>query len=63
MCSLSHAVQDFGFLDPDSDPQKFADPRFRILGAKYQPKTEKKTFLLSKPKFELMKKERDYKHS
>ena len=28
--------QDFGFLDPD--PQKYADPRIRIQGAKYQPK-------------------------
>ena len=31
---------DFGFLDPD--PQKYADLRIRIQGAKYQPKTEKK---------------------
>ena len=47
--------QDFGFLDPD--PQKYADPRIRIQGAKYQPKTAKKN-LLSKPKSELFKKER-----
>ena len=32
--------QDFGFLDPD--PQKYADPRIRIHGVKYQPKTAKK---------------------
>ena len=32
--------QDFGFLDPD--PQKYADPRIRIQGAKYQPKTATK---------------------
>jgi len=43
------------FLDPDS--QKYADPRIRIQGVKYQPKTTKKTFLLLKPKSELMKKE------
>ena len=30
----------------------------RIQGAKYQPKTKKKTFSLSKPKSELLKKER-----
>ena len=52
-------LQDFGFLDPD--PQKYADPRIRIQGVKYQPKTaKKKSFLLLKPKFELLKK-RDYK--
>ena len=34
--------QDFGFLDPYS--QKYADPRIRIQGAKYQPKTAKKIF-------------------
>ena len=50
--------QDFGFLDPDPDPQKYADPRIRIQGAKYQPKTAKKKILLSKPKSELFKKER-----
>ena len=33
--------QDFGFLD--MDPQKYADPRIRIQGVKYQPKTAKKT--------------------
>jgi len=44
--------QDFGFLDPD--PEKYADPR--IQGVKYQPKTAKKTFLLLKPKSELLKK-------
>jgi len=46
--------KDFGFLDPD--PQKYADPRIRIQGVKYQPKTAKKTFLLLKPKSELLKK-------
>ena len=49
--------QDFGLLDPDPDPQKYADPRIRIQGAKYQPKTAQKN-LLSKPKSELLKKER-----
>ena len=47
--------QDFGFLDPD--PQKYADPRIRIQGAKYRPRTAKKN-LLSKPKSEPLKKER-----
>jgi len=46
--------QDFGFLDPN--PQRYADPLLRIKGVKYQPKTEKKTFLLLKPKSELLKK-------
>ena len=46
--------QDFGFLDPE--PQKYADPRIRIQGAKYQPKTEEKNY--SQPKSELLKKER-----
>ena len=41
----------------DPDPQKYADPRNRIQGAKYQPKTAKKN-LLYKPKTELLKKER-----
>ena len=45
--------QDFGFLDPD--PQKYVDPRFRIQGTKYQPKTAKKK-LITKPKSELLKK-------
>jgi len=37
--------QDFGFLD--TEPQKYADPRIRIQGVKYQPKTaEKKLFTL-----------------
>jgi len=49
--------QDFGFLDPD--PQKYADQWIMIQGAKYQPKTaKKKNFFLSKPKSELLKKER-----
>ena len=51
--------QDFGFLVPD--PQKYADPRIRIQGAKYQPKTATTKNLLSKPKSELLKK-RDYKN-
>ena len=34
--------QDFGFLNPYLDPQKYADPRIRIQGVKYQPKTAKK---------------------
>ena len=41
----------------DPDPQKYKDPRIRIQGAKYQPKTAKKSFLLFKPKCELLKKE------
>ena len=40
--------QDFGFLDPDPDPQKYSDPLFRIQGEKYQPKTEKKNFFTTK---------------
>jgi len=48
--------EDFGFLDPD--PQKYADPRIRIQGVKYQPKTAKKSFLLQNPKSELLKNER-----
>ena len=46
---------DFGFLDPDPDPQKYADPRIRIQVVKNQPKTVKKISLL-KPKSELLKK-------
>ena len=38
--------QDFGFLD--TDPQKYADPRIRIQGVKYQPKTAKKHFFAPK---------------
>ena len=49
--------QDFGFLDPDL--QKYPDPRIQI---KYRAKT-KKNCQLSKPKTELLKKERDYKIS
>ena len=48
-------------MDTDPDQQKYADPRIRIQGSKYQPKTAKKTFLLLKPKSELLKK-RDYKN-
>ena len=40
--------EDFGFLYPG--PQKYADPRTRIQGVKYQPKTAKKEILLKKPK-------------
>ena len=35
-------LEDFGFLD--LDPQKHGDPRIRIQGVKYQPKTAKKNF-------------------
>ena len=35
--------------------QKYADPWIRIRGVKYQPQTAKKTFLLLKPKSELLK--------
>ena len=44
--------QDFGYPDPldfgfpNPDPQKYADPRIRIQGKKYQPKTAKKKFTL-----------------
>ena len=38
--------QDFGFLDPEL--QKYADPRIRIQGAKYQPKTAKNFFFYLK---------------
>jgi len=54
--------QDFGFLDPDSDPQKYTDPRIWIQVVKYQPKTAKTTFLLLKPKSELLKKKINYKN-
>ena len=51
--------QDFGFLDPDPDPQKYADLadlQIRIQGANYQQKLQVKLF--SNHKFKLMKKER-----
>ena len=52
-------LQDFGFLDPDQNPQKYANPRIRIQGVKYQTKKlQKKPFLLLKPKSKLLKKER-----
>ena len=35
-------MEDFGFLDPNPDPQKYADPRIRILGVKYHKKLQKK---------------------
>ena len=47
--------QHFGFLDPD--PQMYADPRIQIQRSKYQQKLQK-NLLLSKPKSELLKKER-----
>ena len=53
--------QDFGFLDPDPDQQKYGDPRIRIQGAKYQQNPAKKN-LLSKPKSKLLKKKQDYKN-
>ena len=34
--------QHFGFYDPD--PQRYADPRIRILVAKYKPKLQTKIF-------------------
>jgi hypothetical protein len=51
--------QDFGFLDPD--PQKYADPRIRIQGAKYQPKTAKKKFYSQNPNLNYLKR-RDYEN-
>ena len=51
--------QDFGFLDPD--PQKYADPRIRIQGVKYQPKTAKKIFFTPKPQIWTFEK-KDYKN-
>ena len=38
--------QDFDFQDPD--PQKYADPRIRIQGVKYQPKAAKKKIFTPK---------------
>ena len=38
--------------------QKYADPRIRIQGVKYQPKAAKKQNLLLKSKFELLKNKR-----
>ena len=40
---------------PGSGSAKNGDPRIQIQGVKYQPKTVKKTFLLLKPKSELLK--------
>ena len=48
---------DFDFLDPNW--QKYSDLRIRIQGARYQPKTEEKKLLISKPKSELLKR-RDF---
>ena len=49
--------QDFNFLDLYSDPQKYPDPRIRIQGVLYQPKTENNFFT---PKTQILtwKKER-----
>ena len=47
--------QGFGFLDPD--PQKYADPRIRIKGVKYQ------NFFTPKTKIRTFEKKRDYKIS
>ena len=41
-------LQDFGFLGLDPYPQKYADPRIRIQGAKYEPKIVKKNFFTLK---------------
>ena len=49
--------QDFGFLDLNPDPQKYADPDPR--GKISKKNAKKKTFLLLKPKSELLK-EDDY---
>ena len=51
--------QNFGFLDPD--PQKYADPRIRIQGAKYQPKTAKKKIYFQNPNLNYLKR-RDYEN-
>ena len=47
--------QDFGFLE--SDPQKYANPRIRIQGAKYQPKTERKKITLKTQIWNIKKRE------
>ena len=39
--------QHIGFLD--LDPEKYEDPRIRIQGAKYQPKTGAKIFYAQNP--------------
>ena len=57
-CSCISSAQDpdpldpqhVSFLDPEPDPEKYADPR-----GKYPPKTANKNVLLSKPKYELLK--------
>ena len=43
--------------DSDPDRQKYADPRIKIQGVKYKLKNAKKTFVLLKPKSELLKEE------
>ena len=52
-CLGSGSIGSARFWLPDPDPHKYADPLIRIQGAKYQPKSS-----LSKPKSELLKKER-----
>ena len=47
-------LQDFGF--PDPDPQKYVNPQIQIEGEKYQLKTAKTNFVISKPKTQLFKK-------
>ena len=54
--------QEFVFLDPDPDLQKYADPQIRIQSVKYQPKTAKKTFFTPKIKIRTFEKKRDYKN-
>ena len=53
-CDDSLNTQDFGFLDPI--PQKYAIHRSRCKGLNINQKLQKKTFLLSNPKSEPLKK-------
>ena len=50
-------LEDFGFLD--LDPQKHGDPRIRIQGVKYQPKTAKKIYSVNP---NLIFEKRDYEN-
>ena len=50
---VSHPLVSFSALDPDPDPQKYADRR---ICQNIKPKTAKKNFLLSTPKSDLLKK-------
>ena len=43
-----------------SESTKYLDSRIRIPGVKYQPKTANKHIMISKPKYELLKKKRLY---